>query len=64
MQMRITVKPVCNDHLYNKINYLWFIQLYVLMMTEGTTLLVLTISAFWSPSWPPRWAPEGREVSH
>ena len=22
----ITVKPVCNDHLYNKIYYLWFIQ--------------------------------------
>ena len=21
-----TVKPVCNDHLYNKIFYLWFIQ--------------------------------------
>ena len=21
-----TVKPVCNDHLYNKINYLWIIQ--------------------------------------
>ena len=21
-----TVKPVCNDHLYNKISYLWFIQ--------------------------------------
>ena len=21
-----TVKPVCNDHLYNKIYYLWFIQ--------------------------------------
>ena len=21
-----TVKPVCNDHLYNKIHYLWFIQ--------------------------------------
>ena len=21
-----TVKPVCNDHLYNKTNYLWFIQ--------------------------------------
>ena len=20
-----TVKPVCNDHLYNKIYYLWFI---------------------------------------
>ena len=22
----ITVKPVCNDHLYNKMYYLWFIQ--------------------------------------
>ena len=21
-----TVKPVCNDHFYDKINYLWFIQ--------------------------------------
>ena len=21
-----TVKPVCNDHLYNKIDYQWFIQ--------------------------------------
>ena len=21
-----TVKSVCNDHLFNKINYLWFIQ--------------------------------------
>ena len=21
-----SVKPVCNDHLYNKIDYLWFIQ--------------------------------------
>ena len=21
-----TVKPICNDHLYNKIYYLWFIQ--------------------------------------
>ena len=21
-----TVKPVCNDHLFNKINHLWFIQ--------------------------------------
>ena len=21
-----TVKPVCNDHLYDKIRYLWFIQ--------------------------------------
>ena len=33
------------------------------MKTEGTNLLLLTISAFWSSSrWPPRWAPEGREV--
>ena len=22
----VTVKPVCNDHLYNNIYYLWFIQ--------------------------------------
>ena len=21
-----TVKPICNDHLYDKIYYLWFIQ--------------------------------------
>ena len=21
-----TVKPVCNDHLYDKLDYLWFIQ--------------------------------------
>ena len=21
-----TVKPVCNDHLYNKVYYLWFIS--------------------------------------
>ena len=48
-----TVKPVCNDHLYNKSFYLWFIQKYALMMTEGTNLLVLTISAFWGSSrWP------------
>ena len=48
-----TVKPVCNDHLYNKIYYLWFIQYCVLMKTEGTNLLLLTISAFWSSSrWP------------
>ena len=33
------------------------------MKTDGTNLLVLKISAFWSP-WPPRWAPEVREVSH
>ena len=45
-----TVKPVCNDHLFNKINYLWFIQKCVLMKTEGTNLLVLTMSAFWSSS--------------
>ena len=25
-QKTSTVKPVCNDHLYNKICYLWFIQ--------------------------------------
>ena len=48
-----TVKPVCNDHLYNKIYFLWFIQLCVLMKTEGTDLLLITISAFCSSSrWP------------
>ena len=48
-----TVKPVCNDHLYDKIYYLRFIQECVLKMTECTNLLVLTISAFWSSSrWP------------
>ena len=48
-----TVKPVGNDHLYNKINYLGFIQQCVLMKTEVTILLVLTMSAFWSSSrWP------------
>ena len=26
IQIFITVKAVCNDHLYNKIYYLWFIQ--------------------------------------
>ena len=27
MQLTITtVKPVCNDHLYNKMCHLWFIQ--------------------------------------
>ena len=26
MYLQTTVKPVCNDHLYNKIHYLWFIQ--------------------------------------
>ena len=39
-----TVKPVCNDHLYNKIYYLRFIQECVLMKTECTNLLMLTIS--------------------
>ena len=43
-----TKKPVCNDHLCNEINFLWFIQECVLMMIEGTNVLVLTISAFWS----------------
>ena len=48
-----TVKPVCNDHLYNTIYYLWFIQKCVSMITEGTNLLLLTISALWSSSrWP------------
>ena len=42
-----------NDHLYNKIYFLWFIQQCVLMNTEGTNLLLITISAFWSSSrWP------------
>ena len=48
-----TAKPVCNDHLYNKFNYLWFIQKCVLMKIEGNNLLVLAMSAFWSSSrWP------------
>ena len=48
-----TVKPVYNNHLYNKIYYLWFIPYSVLMKTESTNLLLLTISAFWSSSrWP------------
>ena len=48
-----TVKPVCNDHLSNKIYYLLFIQWCVLMKTEGSNSLLLTISAFWSSSrWP------------
>ena len=38
-----TVKPVCNDHLYNKIHHLWFIQSCVLMKIEGNNSLVLTI---------------------
>ena len=49
----VTVKPVCNDHHYDKLYYLRFIKLCVLMMTGGTSLLE-----------PPRWAPESREVSH
>ena len=52
-QAQDTVKPVCNNHLYSKIYYLWFIQQHVLMEAEGTILLVLTISAFWGSSkWP------------
>ena len=48
-----TVKPVCYDHLYNKMHYLWFIQECVLMKTEDTNVRLLTISAFWSSSrWP------------
>ena len=51
--LRNTVKPVYNDHLYNKIYSLWFIQECVSMRTEGTNLLLLTMSAFWSSSrWP------------
>ena len=50
---KTTMKPVCNDHLSNKICYLWFIQWCVLTKTEGTNLLLLTISVFWSSSrWP------------
>ena len=45
-----TVNSVCNDHLYNKSYYLWFIQQCGLMITEGTNLLVLTIYAYWSSS--------------
>ena len=48
-----TVKPVCKDHLYNKICYLWFIQYCVWLKTKGSNLLLLTISAFWGSSrWP------------
>ena len=46
--LQYTVKIVCNDHLYINIYYLWFIQYCVLMKTEGTNLLVITISAFWA----------------
>ena len=49
----ITVKPVFNDHLYNKIYYLRFIQKCVLMKTEGINVILATISAFWNSSrWP------------
>ena len=48
-----TVKPVCKDHLLNKIDYLWFIQLCALMTTGGTNLLLLSMAAFWGSSrWP------------
>ena len=48
-----TVKPFCNDHLYNKLCYLWFIHYCVLMKTEGTNSLLVTISASWGSSkWP------------
>ena len=40
------MKPVCNDHLYDKIYDMWFIQYCVLIETEGTNLLLLTISAY------------------
>ena len=55
-----TVKPVCNNHLYNKINYLWFSQWCVLMKTEGTNLFMLTISALdelqKAEKYPIRWS--------
>ena len=47
------MKPVRNDHLYDKMYYLWFIQKCILMKTESTNLPLLTISAFWgSFRWP------------
>ena len=52
-QILHTVKPVCNDHPYKTIYYLWLIQQCVLMKTESTNLLLLTMSAFWSSS---RWS--------
>ena len=56
------MKPVCNDHLYYEIYYLWFNQWCVLMKTGGTNLLLLTISACWSSSrWP--LAPRSCKVS-
>ena len=59
-----TMKPVCNDHLYNGIYYRWFIQQCVLVKTEATNLQFLPSGAHQGDPWPPRWAPEGREVSH
>ena len=44
--IRPTVKPVCNDHLCNKMYYMWFIQWYIFMKTEGIYLNFWTISAF------------------
>ena len=53
LTLEYTVKPVYSDHLYGKIYCQWFIQYRVLMKTEGTNLLLLTISACWSSSrWP------------
>ena len=52
-EINTTVKPVCNDHLCDKIYYLWYFQYCVLIKTEGTNLLLLAISALWSSSrWP------------
>ena len=51
--LHYTMKPVYNDHLYNKIYYLQFIQKCILMKTEGTNIILVTMSAFWSSSrWP------------
>ena len=42
-----------NERLYDEIYFLWFIHKCVLIKTEGTKLLLLTIPAFWSSSrWP------------
>ena len=55
--VRNTVKPVSNDRLYDKIDYLWFIQWCVLMKAEGTNLLLVTISAFQkAEKYPIRWS--------
>ena len=42
-----TVKPVCNDHLYDKIYYLWLIQYCVLMKTEGTNPYPYGVAIEW-----------------